>query len=44
MKKSKEVKKKKTLLYATKFLYYGGAVGLFVIGILRFTAVNTATV
>lgn len=41
MKMRKKQKSKKTLLYITKFMFTGGALGLIGIGILEFTAVNT---
>lgn len=44
MKHKKKEKRKRTLLYVTKFLFLGGAIGLIVIAILRFTAVNTPTI
>lgn len=40
----KREKRKKRLLYASKFLFLGGAAGLIVLSALRFTSVNTPTV
>ncbi len=44
MKHYKEEKRKYTLLYVTKFMFIGGALGLVLISFLRFTAVDTPTV
>ena len=40
----KREKRRRRLLYASKFLFLGGAVGLIVLSALRFTSVNTPTV
>ena len=40
----KREKRRRRLLYASKFLFLGGAIGLVVISALRFTSVNTPTV
>ena len=44
MKNRRTEKRKKSLLYITKFLFFGGALGLIVVAILRFTAVQEALV
>ena len=45
---SKKLKKReqrrRRLLYASRFLFLGGAVGLIVLSALRFTSVNSSTV
>jgi len=37
-------KRKRSLLYVSKIMFFAGAVGLLVIAFLRFTAVTTPTV
>ena len=44
MKHYRKEKRKQTLLYVTKFMFIGGALGLVLIAFLRFTAVDTPTV
>jgi len=44
MKHYRQEKRKQTLLYVTKFMFIGGALGLLLISFLRFTAVDTPTV
>lgn len=44
MKELRKEKRKRSLLYISRFMFLGGAFGLLVIGVLRFTAVDTPTV
>jgi hypothetical protein len=44
MKHFRKEKRKQTLLYVTKFMFIGGALGLVLIAFLRFTAVDSPSV
>ena len=44
MRLQRKERRKRNLQYVTKFMFFGGALGLIVIAALRFTTVNTQTV
>ena len=44
MRELKKEKSRRTLLYVSKFMFIGGALGLIMIAFLRFTAVDSPTV